>query len=109
MTLLLREVAALVAGAALWLALATMIAALPAFAHALLRRRRPTGHELRAALVGGLLMAGAFARFGIDDPVGVVVWHRPLPLIWVLAGAVAGTLLAAMRPSRVAVTDRAAG
>ena len=108
MTLLLREVSALVAGAALWLAAVTIAAVVPAYGFALARRRRPSGRDLRAAVAAGLLLAAILSRLGLDDPLDIALWRRPLPLTWVLAGAVAGTLLAAWRPRHLPVSDRAA-
>lgn len=100
MTLLLREVTALVAGAALWLGLVALLAVVPPFAGGLMRRRRPTGHELRWAVAAGLVAAGVLTRLGIEDPFGILVVRRPLPLLWVLVGAAVGTALAAPRARR---------
>jgi hypothetical protein len=64
---------------------------------------------LRWAVLGGLVTSGLASRLGWADPLGIAVMRRPLPVVFVLAGAAVGALLGARRPRRAAVSDRAAG
>ena len=79
--------------AALWLALG-IAAAFGVMSG--LDRRVPTPASIRAAALGGL--AGAMvigslaARFGVPEPLIVSVGRRDVPLVWSLAGALAGSL-----------------
>jgi hypothetical protein len=109
MSLLLGEVTSLLVGVGVWLAVVTVTASLPAFALGALRRRRPSGHELRWAVAGALLAAGIASRIGLDDPLGLALLRHPLPLVWVVVGAAGGAVLATLLPGRTAVSDRAAG
>ncbi len=97
MTLLLREVAALLAGAATWLAMAVAVAAVPALLASTGEQRGYRGRLLRLALVGGLLGAGIVSRLGGDDPLTLTVMRRPFPITWVLAGAIAATVWGLIR------------
>jgi hypothetical protein len=94
MTLLLGEVVALLVAAALWLLAAVAMAVAAASLVAAVARRRPTPREMRFAVIGGLVVAGLAGRFHASDPLEVVLLRRPLPVLWLLMGAVGGVVLA---------------
>ncbi len=104
MTLLLREVVSLLAGAIAWLAVIVALCAVPAFAASRLLRTRP---YLAAAVVGGLLVAGVSARLGVADPLGLTLNGGELPVLWTLAGAISGVLIVSI--PRRSLNDRTEG
>jgi len=94
MNLLFGEVVALLAAAALWLFAAVALGIIGSMLLAATRRRRPSPREMRFAVIGALLVAGAAGRLGLSDPLEVDLLRRPLPVSWLLGGAVAGAALA---------------
>lgn len=100
MTLVLSEVAALLTAAAAWLAIVVALG-LAAGLGATRLCRCPPAPTLRAAVLGGLLVAGLLSRLGFDDPLSFEVWGRPLPPLWVLLGAGVAAGLALLRRSRI--------
>jgi len=105
-TLLLTEVGALLAGAALWLAVVVMLCAVPGLAVVRLRRATATT-VIRASVVAGVVVAGLAGRLGLGDPVTLEVMGRPIPVASVLGGACIGAVLAGWR--RRGVSGRGEG
>ena len=100
MTLVLSEVVSLLVAAAVWLTVAVALGLAAGLAVARWRRGE-AAPALRGAVVGGLLSAGVSSRLGLSDPAGFEIWGRPLPPLWVLGGAVAGTAMMRWRRNRV--------
>ncbi len=90
MTLLLGEVAALLGAAAIWLAAAVALALLGAVVVAAPARRHPRPIAMRVAVIAGLVAAGLAGRFSAPDPLEFNLMRRPLPVSWLLGGAIAG-------------------
>ena len=93
MNLLFGEVVALLAAAALWLFAAVALGIIGSMLVTATRRRRPTPREMRFAVIGALLVAGVAGRLNLSDPLEVDLLRRPLPVSWLLGGAVAGAAL----------------
>ena len=106
MTLLLAEVGALLAGAALWLAVVVVLCAVPGLAVLRFRRTAATT-MLRASVITGVVAAGLAGRLGLGDPVTLEVMGRPIPVASVLGGACIGAVLAGWR--RRGVSGRGEG
>jgi len=94
MNLLFGEVVALLAAAALWLVAAAALGIVGATLVAAILRRRPHPRELRFAVLGALVVAGVAGRLNLSDPLELDLLRRPLPVSWLLGGAVAGAALA---------------
>ncbi len=104
MTLLLRELVSLLAGAIVWLAVVVTLCAVPALAASHLTRGRP---HLAAAVLGGLLGAGVSARLGLSDPAGLTLSGGEVPVLWTLAGGICGVLIVSI--PRRSLSDRMEG
>ena len=93
MNLLFGEVVALLAAAALWLLAAVALGLIGSMLVAATGRRRPTPREMRFAVIGALVVAGAAGRLNLPDPLEVDLLRRPLPVSWLLGGAIVGATL----------------
>jgi len=92
---ILRALLRLIGEVALWTALVAIVAgAVAAGARWVLRRGEPIEPVvlLGAALVGALVFAGLSDRLGLPQPVVIDIGRRPLPLVWVAGGALAGVV-----------------
>ena len=96
--MILRALARLIGEVALWTGLVALVATAVA-----LGVRRATGERglqfagVAAAVVGALVLAGASDRLDLPQPLVVDIGRRPLPVAWVLAGAIAGAALLWLR------------
>ena len=97
MTLLLSEVAGLLAGTALWLLVVLAVGTIVGLAVGTAVHRTPPTRTVRVAVISGLLAAGAAQRLGLADPAAFAVMGRPVPPIWVVAGAAIGAALSGVR------------
>lgn len=93
--MILRALLRLIGEVALWTALVAVVAGVVAVgARWVLRQREPIELValLGAAVVGALLFAGLSDRLGLPQPVVIDIGRRPLPLVWVAGGALAGVV-----------------
>lgn len=108
--MILRALLRLIGEVALWTSLVTLIAAaVAAIVRWSMARRIEQLALFGATLVGALVFAGVSDRFGLPGAAVLDIGRRPLPVVWVVAGAVFGALTIWLLRKRRAVRrpDRA--
>jgi uncharacterized membrane protein YeaQ/YmgE (transglycosylase-associated protein family) len=100
-TLLAREVARFLAGAALWIAVELIIAALMS-ALSVRSGVRDWRRSAGIGLVGACIAASVAVRFEFPQAWSPVIGGRPLPIVWSAVGAVLAIMTAGRLESRSA-------
>lgn len=93
--MILRALLRMIGEVAIWIATVALVAGGVALGTrwALRQGDRPSPWMLAGMTLGGaLLFAGLSDRLDLPQPLAFDIGRRPVPLVWVLAGAIAGAV-----------------
>jgi hypothetical protein len=94
--MILRALVRLIGEVAIWTAIVALVAGGVTLGTrwVLQRDDRPSPLMLAGMTLGGaLLFAGLSDRLDLPQPLGFDIGRRPVPFLWVLAGALAGAVV----------------